>query len=640
MELRIYDIETFANCFTFVGVNPNNPKDYDIFVIFKDYKGDAHINDIQALREYLRKDIIFIGYNNIDFDAPIIEEILSSKGNMSPESIYELAQSIISGDERPLPFYKFKTKQIDLYKMWSFNTAQRRCSLKWLEFSLRLKKLKDLPYHHSKIVTANQVKEVVKYNKYDVDVTKIIYDMSSDKLALRKILYAKYKDFQFFSKGDTSLGADTFLIDLSKEMKTSSWDLKKMRTYYDSLELKDIILKDRIKYIKAEEFKGVIQKYEKIKLLPDEDGVLELKGAISQEVEFDNIMFKYGMGGLHASVDDKLFVADEDHLIIDVDVASYYPNIAISNKLFPKHLSLAFVKLYKKLYDERKKIPKSNPMNLAKKLSLNSIFGKSNSRYSYLYDTAFTLAITINGQLMLSMLAEQLARCSKLIQVNTDGVTVMVHKSQKHLIDKVIKWWEKITDLTLEAEEYSQMAIADVNNYHAIYKNGNVKRKGKFAIYDDYANPKMKDYHKNPSALAVSEGVNQYLINKTPIADTIYSIDNMHDFLSGFKKKSNFNFVIARTKENGFIELKKNSDRVIRYYVAQNGASLYKLTNKDGLTTLGKNLTLNLAQNVTNSSCERFPDLNKEWYIDEGQKWIDSMEPVNNEEFVKDKFIE
>lgn len=639
MTVRIYDIETYANCFTFVAKDPKNPKEYETFVIFSDPKGES-INQGVELYEYLKDTSrIFVGYNNVAFDGPIIEEIFEKKGKIKAEAIYKLAQNIISGEVFPKPFYSFKTKQIDLYKMWSFDTEQRRCSLKWLEFTTRMKKLKDLPYHHSKIITARQVDDVLKYNKYDVDVTEMLYQMSSDKIDLRKTLYSKYKNFEFFSRGDTSLGADTFLIDLADQMGTEVNTLKKQRTYYNSLALNDIILYDRIKPIKAPQFLQVIDAYKNTVLKPDEEGVLQLGGAISQEVTFDNIEFKYGMGGLHASVSNKLLIADDDHMIVDVDVASFYPNIAIENELHPKHLSNSFVKLYKQLYEERKSIPKADPMNLAKKLSLNSIFGKSNSKYSYLYDTAFTLGITINGQLMLSMLAEQLAKCSSIIQVNTDGVTVMVHKSQRHLIDKVIEWWEKKTQLTLEAAEYKQMAIADVNNYHAIYTDGKVKRKGKFAIYSDYIDPKVKDYHKNPSALAIPEAVNAFLTESKPVADTIYGLNDIHEFLIGFKKQSNFQFLLAEVKENGYIEMTKNNDRVIRYYVSDKGASIYKLTNKEGFTALAKNQTLKLAQIVTNNSIEKFPDLNKEYYIEEGQKWLDSMELVNNEDFVKDKFV-
>ena len=629
--IKIYDIETFANCFTFVAKSPGE-KTYDTFVIH-----DGIINQGKELVEYLQQNLIFVGYNCVKFDAQVLEIILQNGGNISGANIYDVAQRIIEGEIKPISHVKLSTRQIDLYSMWSFDTTQRRCSLKWLEFTMRMKKLKDLPFHHSKQVTKNQQNDVLKYNKYDVDITEHLYSLSSDKIHLRKTLYEQYGVFEFFSKGDTSLGSDTFLIDLAEEMGTNVKKLQYERTHYDSLKLKDVILHDRVKPMRHPSFVSVLENFNKIKLTKDEDGLLNLKGALAHEVHFDGIDFKYGTGGLHASVSNKLIRADENHLIIDVDVASFYPNLAITNGLFPKHLSKHFLKKYKDLYEERKLIPKTNLLNLAKKLSLNAIFGKSNSKYSYLFDQAFFLGITINGQLFLSMLAEQLARCSKIIQVNTDGVTVMVHKDQKHLVEKVVKWWEKQTDLVLETAEYSQMAISDVNNYHAITTDGKVKRKGKYCIYEDYV--KMQDFHKNPSHIAISVAIDAYLTEMKPVNDTIYTLDDIHDFCAGFKKKSNFDFLIATPDKKGFVDMKVNSDRVIRYFVSEGGSSIYKVTDKNGLTTLAKGLTVSLSQNITKNSLDHFNNLNKEWYIEKAQEIIDSLELVDNTEFVKDKFI-
>ena len=46
------------------------------------------------------------------------------------------------------------------------------------------------------------------------------------------------------------------------------------------------------------------------------------------------------------------------------DVTSFYPMLAIKNGWSPAHLpSREFCELYQWFFDERKKIPKSNPMN-------------------------------------------------------------------------------------------------------------------------------------------------------------------------------------------------------------------------------------------------------------------------------------
>jgi hypothetical protein len=72
----------------------------------------------------------------------------------------------------------------------------------------------------------------------------------------------------------------------------------------------------------------------------------------------------------------------------------------------------------------------------ALKLSLNSCYGKSNDKYSFLYDPLYTMKTTINGQLMLTMLCESLVNSIPdltMLQVNTDGITVKIHRNYADL---------------------------------------------------------------------------------------------------------------------------------------------------------------------------------------------------------------
>ncbi|MDZ7906352.1 MAG: hypothetical protein U5N55_11680 [Cypionkella sp.] len=66
------------------------------------------------------------------------------------------------------------------------------------------------------------------------------------------------------------------------------------------------------------------------------------------------------------------------------------------------------------------------------KLAANGTYGKTNDKFSALFDPKHTMAVTINGQLLLSMLAERLMGVPSLriIQVNTDGITYYIHESQ------------------------------------------------------------------------------------------------------------------------------------------------------------------------------------------------------------------
>ena len=76
---------------------------------------------------------------------------------------------------------------------------------------------------------------------------------------------------------------------------------------------------------------------------------------------------------------------------------SYYPNLAITNNYEPLQFKNVFANIYKWLFEERSKIPKSDPENGAYKLALNGTFGKSNDKYSFFYDPEFTMRINKSG---------------------------------------------------------------------------------------------------------------------------------------------------------------------------------------------------------------------------------------------------
>ena len=59
-----------------------------------------------------------------------------------------------------------------------------------------------------------------------------------------------------------------------------------------------------------------------------------------------------------------VYESDNERVIMSSDVTSFYPNLAIVNKYAPAHIPKEkFCELYKWFFDERKKIPKSDPMN-------------------------------------------------------------------------------------------------------------------------------------------------------------------------------------------------------------------------------------------------------------------------------------
>jgi len=212
-------------------------------------------------------------------------------------------------------------------------------------------------------------------------------------------------------------------------------------------------------------------------------------------------------------------------LIRDIDVSSLYPSIAIVNRLYPEHLGEAFISEYSKIPVERSEHAKGTVENASLKLAANGTYGNSNNKYSVFYDPKFTMTITINGQLMLCMLAERLAKVPtiKLIQINTDGITYKIHKDHLDAAKAIEDEWSRFTCLTLEVDYYSKLFIRDVNNYVAEYSYPKVHNKyhrdaPENAVYcgrgSKYGNP-FKDGTRDENC----DNFEKYILPKLNVSD-------------------------------------------------------------------------------------------------------------------------
>lgn len=180
----------------------------------------------------------------------------------------------------------------------------------------------------------------------------------------------------------------------------------------------------------------------------------------------------FGTGGIHGSLQNKVVKETSTYLIRDADVSSFYPNLAISNDVYPEHLTRKFCDIYKDVYEQRKSFPKSAPENAMLKLALNATYGNSNNQFSVFYDPMYTMKITLNGELSLCLLIERVLEIegTLMISANTDGITVALKRKYEDEYNRVCKQWEQDVKQQLEYVDYSRMFINNVNSYVAVYK--------------------------------------------------------------------------------------------------------------------------------------------------------------------------
>lgn len=289
--------------------------------------------------------------------------------------------------------------------------------------------------------------------------------------------------------------------------------------------------------------------------------------ADSLNVVIDGLCYVYGTGGLHASIEKQVVSSDDEYIIEDEDVSSYYPNLAIQNRIYPEHLGVEFCDIYQHLYQMRKGFDKKSAENAMLKLALNGTYGNSNSIYSPFYDPMFTMQITVNGQLSLCMMVEQLMKLDgvQIIQCNTDGLTFKRKRSDEDKVRSIVEWWQDTTKLELERNDYSKMVLRDVNSYVAVYLNGKLKSKGAYEW-------KELPHHKNQSSLIVKMAAEAYLVNNIDPEEFIRGHKDKYDFMLRTKVPRSSKLVLVN--ENGSDIQVQN---ICRYYISTKGMEMVKV---------------------------------------------------------------
>lgn len=558
----IFDIETYPNVFTLAVEHADMPFQW-MFEI-SDYRNDS--KQIIEFLTYLKNiNARMVGFNSLGFDYPVLHTLIRM-GHSDARTLYNKAMAIIGGqdgDERWMhnvkPTDRF-VEQIDLYKIHHFDNKSRATGLKVLEFNMRSDNIEDLPFKVGTELTVDQIPVLKKYNKHDVAQTKQFYFHTLDMIKFREELTHKYQR-DFMNHNDTKIGKDYFAMKL-EEAGVALYDFgpngrTPRQTKRPVIHLKDAIL-PWIEFTQPE-FTRVLN------WLKDQS-ITETKGVFEDvTARVNGFEFVFGLGGIHGSVESEIVESDADFVIVDLDVSSYYPNLAIANRFYPKHLGESFCDIYKHLYEQRKTYPKKSAENAMLKLALNGVYGDSNNAFSVFYDPLYTMTITLNGQLLLCVLAEGLMLIPglQLIQVNTDGLTVCVPRANKHHVDSVRKRWESMTKLNLEEAIYKTMMIRDVNNYIAVYENGNVKRKGAYE-YD-------LDWSKNHGGMVIAKVVEKVLVEGAPIRKTVEQWPDIMDFMMRTKVPRSSYLAIEHEGQQP-----QQIQNITRYYIAQGGGRLFK----------------------------------------------------------------
>ena len=609
MDIYAYDVESFKNLFTVTFVHVDDENDKTQY-----YIGLEH-SDLIKLRSFLNREIILVGYNNKMYDDAVLRYILGYKGSNIPLDVFGLSSKLIDdnfrNDKEILSLrypraMNYLWHSIDLMGILGLNKVG--ISLKQTGINLKWHKIQDIPISPTALVKKNQVETILEYNLNDTLITKRLYEEIEPLRKLRMSL-SKLYHIDLTSASDSQI-ANLILENIyANEFKQDINSIRQMRTNREKLLLGDCIAKfvkfqtpelnDLLKRISSR----IVYKYERYRY--------------TDEIYFANCRFVLGVGGLHSKDEAGIFETTDTHVVQDMDVASYYPNLIINNNFYPQHLGPKFIEVLKKITDERLEAKKAGDKVKADglKITVNSIFGKLGFEYFWLFDAKQFISTTVNGQLGLLMLIEKMyLNGIDVISANTDGIVCVIPKELEKIYYELAEEWERETNLTLEFTPYKKYIRRDVNSYITEKPDGETKEKGVFVRDLD-----LKRAYRMP---IVPKALYEYFINNVPIRDTIEDSRDIMDFC--ISQKTGDKFVMELHTGSGVEELQKTN----RFYVSNSGGKLLKRDKYSGSTT---GLHVGALVSILNDYDEKTPfenyDVNHSFYEEEVMKVVREIIP-------------
>ena len=550
----VFDVEVLRNVFTCTLLNTETH-------IVTTYEVSERKNEMKKMLDYFKNDqFIFVGYNNIHYDNPIINYCMdffysnNFDANIITNSIKNLSQTITDkeGDFDRWKTWKYANnfQTIDLLTM--LYSQALRVSLKEMQVTMHYKNVQEFVFDWEKDLPNEDIDKLISYNINDVMSTAELLNRCKNDLDLRVSIEQEY-GIDCLSKDGMKIGME-ILKHKYLEYTNMSWGyLKDLRSPMDLIPLKSVIL-PFIKFNNPK-LQELLENMKSITVSPERKG-------FEQSVLYSGTVYNIGVGGIHSKDGACIITPNDDEYLIDCDVASLYPSLILEHHFVPRHLGDSFLKIYQGVKTERiiAKHAGEKLKDLTLKLALNGVTGNYQNEHSWVYDPFAVMQIRVNGQLMLLMLAEMLTEIGCQVKsANTDGLTCIVPKQVETLYYDTCKTWEKITSMVLEYQKYSKVVRLAVNDYIAICEgSGKIKQKGIFiteTVLGKGLTPKI-----------IPEALINYFVHDIPVETTINNCTDIRKFLKGEK-----------TGKQWTVEYdNKTQQRTNRFYVSLSGLYLWK----------------------------------------------------------------
>ena len=359
---KVFDVECYPNFF---------------LVLFKDLEtGEVTRCQISPNRKLNKelllrtvKNSLLIGFNSAEYDIPMIQCALKDY------STYELkaaSDDIVKRNMRTIDFArehglsKPAWDHIDLIQV-----APLKASLKLYAGRLHCQKLQDLPIDPDAELTAPQAAQIIEYCGNDLNNTATLYAELEAQVRLREDMSKTYRQ-DLRSKSDAQVAEHVISAEVEKIN-----GVRPKRP--DNLEGK--VYKYRVPgfvSFQLPQLQALLATIKDANFTVGASGSIELPQALNGlDLRIGGGKYRFGIGGLHSSETCVSHVADDDVMLIDRDVTSYYPSMILNQGLYPQHLGEAFLTVYRSLV-ERRVAAKARAKELTKRISILKALLKDN----------------------------------------------------------------------------------------------------------------------------------------------------------------------------------------------------------------------------------------------------------------------
>lgn len=561
----VYDIESFPNLFTCSILNSENNK-LITYEISEDKNDLGKIVTLFQLKEFY-----FCGFNNKSYDDVLINYLIIRFDDLRYKPIFEITWLIKSMSDKIIK--EPVANWVDYKHAYLFNSfdlmtmifsAKNRVGLKELEVTMSFPNVMEYEGDFSKNAPKDLKDKVIEYNQNDVLATGELLNLKKNDIELRLKLNEKYK-INVLSKDNVNMGMEILKKEYLEKTNKTWDDIKDLKTPCQLVAFKNIIF-DFIQYT-TPPLQKLLEKLKKISIDPNNKDFREV-------FEIGGVVHNISLGGLHSINNAEIIIPNEDELLIDFDVDSFYPSCLIVNNLYPKHLGIEFVDIYKNIRDERVEAKRDKNSFLADafKYAINGLSGNLQSQYSWTYDPELVVKLRINCQLMILMLIEKFNLLgAKIVQSNTDGILIKIKKSLLPEIEKAKDEWCKLTKLSMSKEEFERFYQYDVNNYIGVKKG--------FKETKDPELIKKKGFFVDETNLG--KGMSPKVIAKSLINYFVYNISPEETFK---EDKDIRDYLTYQRVSRDFI-VEYNGEKVLhinRFYMSINGGILIKYKIEKG----------------------------------------------------------